>query len=203
MNDNTPSIDFEVAEVWHQFHIRAAMLLQPRIGVIIFSLQDSLIFPQIKDAAASALFVELISILDRATELILGSDEYEKCGRLRRRLEKLAKLENLSNQDELYKLVELRNEISHTPVGIDVAEVSHMTPELFYEASNQVGTQLVTWDLIRAIDTYDWQCERTELRECANPEYRWERDLILRILRNGVETAEIKQTQMLGGINTG
>lgn len=203
MNDNTSSVDFEVAEVWHQFHIRAAMLLQPRIGVILSGLQDSLIFPQIKEAAASALFVELLSILDRATELILGTDEYEKCGRLRRRLEKLVKHGELSSQNELFKLVELRNEISHTPLRIDAAAFSLMTPEQFYEASTHVGMQLVAWKLIKAVDTYGWQWERTALRECANPEYRWERDLILRILKNGVETAEIKQTQMLGGVDAG
>jgi hypothetical protein len=180
-------MELRMKNEWHLFQIRRALLtsshiaLAPKAGI-----SHTFRVPELRTAAASILYVNLVSLLEDAIETRLTAEERsDRNLKLNGRLKRLWDRGDLKNYDALDHIRSRRNEIGHE-FGKDA------TPEEFNSACIAVEDQLVEWQLIGGGPAYTLYWEASAMRATQKPDYSYERDYIVRVMNGDNVVAESK-----------
>ena len=156
--------------------IRKALLTHKFIGYGL-GLNDFIPFEGVRNAAASTLYIDLVSILDKAT----GMDK--------KSLRELRDSGYLLEGDALTTIRNRRHRIAHNLEGVTVTELE--------ESIKKVEEQLIDWKLLKGPKELDVSLERSGMKDSADPRNlgEWEYKVIVKERDRIV--AEVKQTKRL------
>ncbi len=143
--------------------------------------------PIIRNTAASLLYVDLLSILDEALEVVMTPEDYKRGRKMKNRLEMLNKYGRLLDFTSLDAMRERRNDIAHEfNCGATVEELD--------EDVAKVKKQLLDWNLIEDRGAYELTFEKSQVRGSNVEGDSLEYDTIIRINANSKKMLEMKQT---------
>ena len=175
---------------WHLFMIRKALLTNMHIGFVMNGPIGSSRFPLLGHAAASLLYIDLISIIGDAFEKIMSPAEFQRGKKTKNRIQMLAKAGRLLDPAAMLTINDRRNEIAHE------ADKDATVRELD-EAVNHVAKQLKHWGLLDTVRKYEVQLEKSAIRAASDPQWLFEWDFIVRVLADQQVAAEYKNTHRI------
>ena len=182
---------------WNLFQIRRALLTGP-LGLVGSGLMTNVWKPaELRDAAASILYVNLISLFEDAIE-----KRHPKDTKLRKRENLAGKLSELNRRNDLQDygafdaIRKRRNELGHEQ-GKDAS------PQELAGACEVVRTQLLAWSLIEdGPDRYTINMKRSGMIETENdPGYHYEQTFTIDVLKAGELVAQHKERRLLARVS--
>ena len=176
----------EFGNDWHVFQIRRALLTCPYLALSVpgfFS--PTFRVNELNDAAASIIYVNMVSIFSHAVESRMSEQELERKNlkSLKPRLDLLNERNDLIDYKVLDQIRERRNEIAHE------LEKSVSTDELD-EACSFVEMQLAAWGLVEIRPKYEIGLEKGSARASSVPGNSYEFDLKVRVMNGDKPVAE-------------
>lgn len=192
MSPKTGSSTMVMNDTWHTFMLRKTLLTHWSVCFDFMAPNTSFRDPIIRNTAASLLYVDLLSLLNEAIEIMMTPEDYARGHKMKNRLEILEKNGQLLDFKSLKAMNNRRNDIGHE---IDkVATVDELD-----DAVAKVKEQLVDWKLIDDLGAYELTFDKSTKRRSVNEGHSLESDLIIRIKMNGTTYLEMKQTRKFGG----
>jgi hypothetical protein len=181
-----------VCEAWHVFQVRKALMTHWSVGFDFgFGFNSSLRTPLLRDAIASLLYVELVTILDEAFEEHMAPDEYTRGKKVKNRIKLLSANGDLIDPKGLLKINDRRNDIGHElEKGATVKELE--------DATEVVKAQLLSWGLVRDKGAYSVRAQRNAMYDTGDPEWPMAQDVTIQVTPEDKVQAELKQTHRLG-----
>ncbi|MGK2871841.1 MAG: hypothetical protein ACSLFL_06265 [Alphaproteobacteria bacterium] len=181
-----------INETWHTFMLRKTLLTHWSVCFDFSFPNTSFRAPIIRNTAASLLYVDLLSLLDEAIQIVMTPEDYARGRKMKSRIEMLKKNDQLFDFESFDAMNNRRNEIGHQiDKGATVDELDN--------AVAKVKKQLVNWKLIDDLGAYEFTFDKSTKRGSVDEGHPFESDLIIRININGTTYLEMKQTQSFGG----
>ena len=178
----------ELSETWHTFMLRKTLLTHRSVSFNFFGTVNATVRHSIiQDTAAALLYINLVSILDNAIEMMMSHDDYERGKKMKNRLEMLNKSGKLIDYGALDAINKRRNEIGHElEVGGDVEELDG--------AISKVHEQLFGWGLTPELREYELTFTRTQMRDSEDENTAFEYDSIIEVKVENTVRLKLTQT---------
>lgn len=175
----------EIAALWRVFRLRVEVSTDPRIG-FVYTPTNAVLFPPLVEVVASLLYVDLVSILDKAMAMQMRARDYKRLVTIDRRLQFLDTAGKLLDFAALDAMRRRRNDIAHKVVRLDVAELN--------AAIATVQAQLEAWGLVGPAPTYERFAGGSGLYDPQRPEYAAARDYRVGVKENGTPALVLTYT---------